>query len=165
MKSEQTPIRTRLSRIEGKRTTQATSLQLGFSGTLRFNITAEESLWDQRFCMIFRGECERDLSGGRGRCKGLSSWATNGPAKWLFRCSGVRMSGCSSTSKITPWRWLFMIYYDLYTMSSFLILFESEMDDLWLLLRKAKKKIGQKWTKVCEAHVPIIMSKVVYFAV
>ena len=122
MKSEQTPIRTRLSRIEGKRTTQATSLQLGFSGTLRFNITAEESLWDQRFCMIFRGECERDLSGGRGRCKGLSSWATNGPAKWLFRCSGVSMSGCSSTSKITPWRWLFMIYYDLYTMrSSFLI--------------------------------------------
>ena len=27
-----------------------------------------------------------------------------------------------------------------------------------------QKKIGQKWTKACEAHVPIIMSKVVYFA-
>ena len=128
MKSEQTPIRTRLSRIEGKRTTQATSLQLGFSGTLRFNITAEESLWDQRFWMIFLGEWDRDLSGGRGRCKGLSLWTP----KWLFLCSGVSMSGCSSTSKITPWRWLFMIYDYYLTMSSFLI--------TWFMTKKFQKK-------------------------
>ena len=75
---------------------------------LRFNITVEESLWDQRFW----NDRLPGRSGGRGRWSGDSS--SNGPkflgTFWfdeLF-CNGVKMSGWSSTSKMTPWRWWFM---------------------------------------------------------
>jgi len=88
---------------------------LGF----RLIITAEDSLWDQRFWkdLFLGGGCS--LSGGLGLCKGDSCSGIKGPQ--FLECSsllapfcdsGVRMSGWSSASNITPWRcclWWFMM--------------------------------------------------------
>ena len=79
---------------------------LGF----RLIITAEDSLWDQRFWkdLFLGGGCS--LSGGLGLCKGDSCSGIKGPQ--FLECSsllapfcdsGVRMSGWSSASNITPW--------------------------------------------------------------
>ena len=77
---------------------------------LRLIITAEDSLWDQRFWkdLFLGGGCS--LSGGLGLCKGDSCSGIKGPQ--FLECSsllapfcdsGVRMSGWSSASNITPW--------------------------------------------------------------